>query len=65
MLLIEWTADLVYIGSYTFRPYGDNPYTQVPTDDEEDDYDQDLSTSRETHGLQQISRRENSGQEEV
>jgi len=53
----------IFIG-YKFRPYSDNPYTQVPTDDEEDECDQDLSTSRETHGLQQISRRDNSGQEE-
>ncbi|CAO3662646.1 unnamed protein product [Umbelopsis ramanniana] len=56
----------IFIG-YKFRPYSDNPYIQVPTDDEDDDedYEQDLPTSREAHGLQQISRRETSGQEEV
>jgi hypothetical protein len=41
---------------YKFRPHSDNPYTQVPTDEEED-YEQDLPTSLEAHSLQHISRR--------
>ncbi|KAM3586168.1 hypothetical protein VKS41_002696 [Umbelopsis sp. WA50703] len=45
----------IFIG-YKFRPHSDNPYTQVPTDEEED-YEQDLPTSLEAHSLQHISRR--------
>lgn len=42
---------------YKFRPHSDNPYTQVPMDEEEEDYEQDLPTSLEAHSLQHISRR--------